>query len=156
MHRLSGSTHSCLPTSIVSPLKAIKDVTLFMMGGLSLGCTSSCRKASHGLKDTGRTCPLQILLTFCKSPEMQGMAVFPWRGLDKECLAVVVPLMVNQFRHNLPKAYNTAIKEIPRRLLWQFNYRIVSNKRFPSNKRPLTYFQIKLGKMPKFLYGMSL
>ena len=35
-------------------------------------------------------------------------------------------------------------------------YRIVSNKRSPSNKRPLTYFQIKLGKMPKFLYGVSL
>ena len=36
------------------------------------------------------------------------------------------------------------------------SYRIVSNKRSPSNKRPLTYFQIKLGKMPKFLYGVSL
>ena len=36
------------------------------------------------------------------------------------------------------------------------HYRIVSNKRSPSNKRPLTYFQIKLGKMPKFLYGVSL
>ena len=36
------------------------------------------------------------------------------------------------------------------------NYRIVSNKRSPPNKRPLTYFQIKLGKMPKFLYGVSL
>ena len=35
-------------------------------------------------------------------------------------------------------------------------YRIVSNKRSPSNKRPLTYFQIKLGKMPKFLYSVSL
>ena len=35
-------------------------------------------------------------------------------------------------------------------------YRIVSNKRSPSNKRPLTYFQIKLSKIPKFLYGMSL
>ena len=35
-------------------------------------------------------------------------------------------------------------------------YRIVSNKRSPSNKRPLTYFQIKLGKMPKFLYDVSL
>ena len=35
-------------------------------------------------------------------------------------------------------------------------YRIVSNKRSPSNKRPLTYFQIKLGKMPKFLYDASL
>ena len=34
-------------------------------------------------------------------------------------------------------------------------YRIVSNKRSPSNKRPLTYFQIKLGKMPKFLYSVS-
>ena len=32
------------------------------------------------------------------------------------------------------------------------DYRIVSNKRSPSNKRPLTYFQIKLGKMPKILY----
>ena len=37
-----------------------------------------------------------------------------------------------------------------------FTYRIVSNKRSPSNKRPLTYFQIKLDKMPKFLYGVSL
>ena len=35
-------------------------------------------------------------------------------------------------------------------------YSIVSNKRSPSNKRPLTYSQIKLGKMPKFLYGVSL
>ena len=35
-------------------------------------------------------------------------------------------------------------------------YRIVPNKRTPSNKRPLTYFQIKLGKRPKFLYGVSL
>ena len=38
----------------------------------------------------------------------------------------------------------------------KIRYRIVSNKRSPSNKRPLTYFQIKLGKMPKFLYGVSL
>ena len=41
-------------------------------------------------------------------------------------------------------------------ILVNINYRIVSNKRSPSNKRPLTYFQIKLGKMPKFLNGVSL
>ena len=38
------------------------------------------------------------------------------------------------------------------------SYRIVSNKRSPSNKRLPDLFsnQIKLGKMPKFLYGVSL
>ena len=37
-----------------------------------------------------------------------------------------------------------------------FIYRVVSNKRSPLINAPLTYFQTKLGKMPKFFYGVSL
>ena len=45
---------------------------------------------------------------------------------------------------------------LSKKLVPILSYRVVSNKRSPSNKRPLTYSQTKLGKMPKFLYGVSL
>ena len=54
---------------------------------------------------------------------------------------------------NTVKHFRNQLKQT---LTKTYEYRIVSNKRSPSNKCPLTYFQIKLGKMPKFLYGVSL
>ena len=77
------------------------------------------------------------------------------RGNNRDVLNSIFDRTVH-YSLGSPQEFKSILLSIQCHFHTRYTYRIVSNKRSPSNKRPLTYFQIKLGKMPKFLYGVSL